>query len=362
MMLQKKLFKDLEIELTKFDRDNGFPAVEVKVDKEALIIQDGREELTIHKEIQSSHYKEGLFPCDQCDKLFSTKNDLKSHRRSIHEIIQKTCRTSIESNSKSLYEEIQSVIEVVESCIICDKSFKGGHELRFHYKKCHQRLSLQQYLSEMEVNISNERTNLLKQIFEVRELELHQKYNCNSSCQSSCRIYHEKHTWFKSQSGELFDKFHKMRNAETYKCSMCESTFGTLSDSENHIKTIHVVDHCKILFEKRPELETHMSTTHDVDTCKRFADSPKESEKHFEINHAAERYEASSEEINSICELVVPHSGRNSIGDDNFHDTEDLSKQLCKVCLLSFTTANDLKQHMPKHITNFRAPSILKKR
>ena len=143
------------------------------------------------------------FPCDQYDKLFSTMNNLKSHRRGVHEVLQKTRTISLESNSKSLYEEMHSAIEV-ESCIVCDRSFKEGHQLKSHIKKCHQRASLQHYLSDMETNISNERTRLLKLIFGIRETEIHQKYACNSSCQPSCRIFHEKHTWFKSQSGELF--------------------------------------------------------------------------------------------------------------------------------------------------------------
>ena len=62
MFLKLSMENEAEIELTKFDRENGFADVEVKVDKEAL-----------EKEIQTSHYKEVIVPCDQCDKRYSPK-------------------------------------------------------------------------------------------------------------------------------------------------------------------------------------------------------------------------------------------------------------------------------------------------
>ena len=59
-LASKVTIKDLEMKIAKFNRGNGFGNVEINADKETLVTTDRREELSIHKEIQMSHYKVSL--------------------------------------------------------------------------------------------------------------------------------------------------------------------------------------------------------------------------------------------------------------------------------------------------------------
>ena len=110
-----------------------------------------------------------------------------------------------ENKTKNLFAEIYAA-NTFQPCEICGKFFNDQKQLKAHGKNCQRRISLEQCASQLQAGISNQITDLRRQIFEVKETEIHQKYSCNSNCKPSCRIFHQKHDWVKTVSGELLDK------------------------------------------------------------------------------------------------------------------------------------------------------------
>ena len=110
--------------------------------------------------------------------------------------------TAVGINSVSLFEEIQSTNEF-KSCEVCKNVFEYKHELKSHIETCHKKVYWEQFVSQLERRISNQKEHLLEHIFKVRETEIHEKYSCNSSCKSGCRIFHQKHDWVRSYSDQF---------------------------------------------------------------------------------------------------------------------------------------------------------------
>ena len=98
------------------------------------------------------------------------------------------------TNFKSLFAEIQSA-NTYQSCVICTKVFTDEYLLKEHREKCLEKDYLKDHESELLKTMSQQRTNLQKQIFSIKETEIHKKYSCNSDCQPTCCISHEKHVF-----------------------------------------------------------------------------------------------------------------------------------------------------------------------
>ena len=219
----------------------------------------------------------------------------------------------------NLFEELENVPENIHfiskfSCETCKKSFANKLTLEKHKKKCMNNNCWSQKISELQLEIFGQRTNLAKQIGGIKENEIHEQYSCNSNCSAGCRIFHQKHNYVKSVAKRMFEKLNQIRINEN-RCEQCEKSFCRLEDLEKHIKTAHTVHQCEELI---------------ID------------DQHLGV-------------AKSVCESLEESF------DDDFEDYIASShKQLSNICLLSFTSGDELRKHQPKH-TNVRAPSILKK-
>ena len=120
-------------------------------------------------------------------------------------------------------------------------------------------------MSNLEMDISNGRTHLMKQIFELRENDIHRKYSCNSSCRPGCRIFHQKHNWFRSMFEEMHEKFNNIQNIRKCTSNVCGKTFARLSNVETHIKTNPVIDDCQDFTEKVSNVERQEQATHSLE-------------------------------------------------------------------------------------------------
>ena len=168
----------------------------------------------------------------------------------------------------------------------------------------------------------------MKQIFQIKENEIHQKYSCNSSCSPGCRIFHQKHNWVKSVSGDILAKLNNIKVDEKVKCEKFDQSFGKFSVLQEHNQIIQDGNQCEPLLEKKKEMKKHKETSHGDD----------------------------HEEYSNVSYTLMPQSGSKSNKEEMFDvrklNFEDKAKHLCSVCLLSFQTEDKLKQHMPKHVDN----------
>ena len=168
---------------------------------------------------------------------------------------------------------------------------------------------------------------MIKHIYCLRETEIVDKFSCNSSCSPGCHIFYEKHNWSRSRSQELLERFNNIQNIG---CNSCDQSFSKKSDVEKHIKTCHIVDRGVDSVEKVAELEKDDQVT-TILVCEK-------------------------EELNDV-DLVKNSSEIEHFV--NYPGNSEYSKEMCKICLLSFTSDTELKQHVIKHKRT--APSILKK-
>ena len=114
----------------------------VEIKEQGNNLEKGTNVLSIHQEIQMSNLKELMFPCNACERIFSSKNNLKTHMRSVHEL---------------------------------------------H--------NLENKVSKFEKTILQQRTTLTQSILRLKGTELSERFQCN--CRTPCRIFHHKHNWSK---------------------------------------------------------------------------------------------------------------------------------------------------------------------
>lgn len=89
--------------------------------------------------------------------------------------------------------------------------------------------------------------------------ETNDKYSCNSCCRPGCRIFHQKHDWVRSISKDLIEKFNDIRNIWKNKCTLCDQSFGNISEVEEHIRYDHIDEKCENFFERGSE---HLNKSH----------------------------------------------------------------------------------------------------
>ena len=111
----------------------------------------------LQKHIWSIHEK-AQFPCDQCDKLFSTPSARRSHIKVVHLGI-KPHRCHICSRKfaekKKMRNHIKTVHEGIKDykCELCDKAFTQLHNLKIHKMGAHQEINLENSEKNSSENI-----------------------------------------------------------------------------------------------------------------------------------------------------------------------------------------------------------------
>ena len=186
------------------------------------------------------------------------------------------------------------------------------------------------------------------------------KYSCNSGCRASCRIFNQKHNWVKPATEELLRKFQQIRNDKNCSCALCNKAFKSLTELDNHIATKHVDGEseqlvkatyklCEKSVEQLKNLEEHIQATHNVRNCEKSLEKKTELVKHQQNTQLSEDIF-----IMDSSDISMTQFCSNSSKEESF-------QSLCNVCLISFETGEELKEHMPKHKDRSRPVSILKK-
>ena len=182
---------------------------------------------------------------------------------------------------------------------------------------------------------------MTKQIFKVNETKTVRKYTCNSSCTVGCRIFHQKHDWVKALSENMFEKLDQISSTEQDRCEIRDKSLKTVSNFDTHMKIPHCGNLCANSLERSQDLKKHLLTA-ECDHQEKIDSDSCESNLSQSVSDA--NYEENADESIEYSE-----------------GSEESIKHLCKVCLLSFNTEQNLKHHMEKHIDKRRPSSILKK-
>ena len=108
-------------------------------------------------------------------------------------------------------------------------------------------------------------------------------------------------------------------------------------------------------------MHKHIRSLHTEDQYEKSVEEPKDLQKHLKtVDCNVKRTQTSDD---PVIFMLKPGSKLNyGVNCENIRiSTEDSTKFLCRVCLLSFKTEGQLKEHLTRHGTSIRTPSILKK-
>ena len=165
----------------------------------------------------------------------------------------KLARLSRKENM-SLGEELNVYISRTFQCEECGNSFDKRSELKIHMKNEHEREIWKIRVQEIERKLSDQKCNLVGDLYYLKEKESREKQICN--CRGICRINHLKQNWRISQSSEIFSKFKDLNDLSQDRCQIVAGTLKKISCT-----------YCEQSFEKLGDLGRHMKADHKKSTA-----------------------------------------------------------------------------------------------
>ena len=158
-------------------------------------------------------------------------------------------------------------------CKECENTFSSVHLLRSHVERVHMS-TMKHRLNQLEILILEQKLDFTQTISKLKEAE----QTC--SCSGWCAINHQKHSWKKSSSKELYSKFEKLAKKsfpdEMKTCNICEKQFTNVSHLETHM---HMLENVNFISE---EIN---SFVHECNSCKEKFASPDDFIFHVENSH-----------------------------------------------------------------------------
>ena len=177
--------------------------------------------------ISSVHDKE-IFSCDECEKSFTNKSNLRRHYLSKHNFDSKKfecdlCQTTFTENS-TLKRHLESVHEkVTVSCDQCDKEF-SLNSIRWHKRIVHEGIK---YDCNKCEKVFKYKHSLDKHIRSYHEGKVTKCHKCEKS-------------FHKSGSLKSHLDWHDMKeNGLMITCKECHKNFVTRKTFNNHLHTVH---------------------------------------------------------------------------------------------------------------------------
>jgi len=179
------------------------------------------------------------FQCDKCNKVFTTKSDLKRHIKHVHDKIKDikcdkceyTCSTNtrLKLHIKSVHEKIKDF-----KCDKCHYMCSTNGDLKQHIKQVHDKIK--NFKCDVCSYTCSTKDNLRQHIKQVHEKIKDIKCSkCDYVCSSnSCLKRHIKN---------IHDKI------KDVKCNKCDYTCSNMDNLTRHIKIMH----------ERPKMDKRMS-------------------------------------------------------------------------------------------------------
>ncbi|GBP30955.1 Zinc finger protein 37 homolog [Eumeta japonica] len=197
--------------------------------KQAEVRTKPRERKPREQKSDNSEYalEKGSFPCVDCNKKFITRKSLRNHRGKYHSGLPKECKMchKVLPNYKSLRDHVKSehTDEKNFKCSYCSKTFKVAHSLQKHQDTHLEKIFECQQCSK----------KFGSELLLTIHLKGHEKmskgttYHC-SYCGKG--FYH-------SYNLQVHERTH--RNERPFACTICNSTYGTNSGLQRHLKVSH---------------------------------------------------------------------------------------------------------------------------
>ena len=222
------------------------------------------------RHIKSFHEQMQIFTCETCSLTFRTKNGLNSHKKAKHGISNEVyiCETC-----GQVYRNMSSLLR---HCKITKHSFpidKESKTLPNGFSRCDICLRLVVRLDHH------------KEFYHERDIswllpgqrEEDGTFKC-SNCEfktnrSDALLRHErlKHNKFNKQFAAIKKKIEKDGK---WTCSMCDKTFNSIEDSENHMILKQCKEfkcnQCDKVFRQKHNLTAHINTVHNTKNLQNF--------------------------------------------------------------------------------------------
>lgn len=205
---------------------------------------------------------EKTFVCELCDKLYTTKGNLKLHIKIVHHgekllfpCSVATCEEKL--STRALRQEhlhkIHNIAREIFSCTHCDVHFLNKSSLKDHINFTHQGVQFKCELCQKRfANLSN-LTYHTKTHISIED----RKEQWNRFCDLCCEVFE-----YKSQLEYHMNLKHRLLRLH---CSVpqCEASFSTQKMINRHIKTVHSenrpfsCDKCLSTFKSKSALTQH---------------------------------------------------------------------------------------------------------
>ena len=240
---------------------------------------------TVHEKHEKPKKVPISVKCDQCEKIFTTKEGLISHKRVIHEGFRYECTvcdyTCAQKNS--LLRHTRIVHEgILHQCERCGQVLTTEKGLQEHIMAVHENIREYQCEECGKYQVSKEKLSLHK-----RNVHGDKKYfcpECGKAFPTPTRLkLHDDSVHkgiknlkcnyctdtFKNRSGLKYHIISKHEQDKKIGCDQCGQTFPNKIRLKNHVLITHegmknfLCIHCNKRFARNGTLQLHITTVHD---------------------------------------------------------------------------------------------------
>lgn len=180
--------------------------------------------LTMHK----ARHEVGIYPCDQCGKVFKTDNYREQHIDRIHRKVGRVYCPKCDVRLMSYYQKLKHLVQVHGEqpmnfpCTACEKQFESRRLLTLHIRKKH----LKDFKHECEY--------CGQKFFTKVALKNHVPTHTGER-NYKCKICEKSYPRLKT----LKDHIRIHTNDRRYKCHICAQAFIQNCSLKGHMRTQH---------------------------------------------------------------------------------------------------------------------------
>ncbi len=202
--------------------------------------------------------KNSIYYCEQCKKVFSRKDGLTRHRRTVHEQLERyecdfcdfitTRKDTMKRHIREVHEGIRAYV-----CELCGQEFSQAKSLRRHINSNHTQE--EKYTCQLCDTFFYREDSLKRHIQTVHES--FRPYTC-PECGSSFKL--------KQHLQDHIISIHT--NQRSYVCDECGFAFKLSSHLNDHIRVVHqkhrphVCEECDASFPHARDLKLHIIAVH----------------------------------------------------------------------------------------------------
>ncbi|XP_026749649.2 zinc finger protein 583-like [Galleria mellonella] len=167
-----------------------------------------------------------VFPCKDCDKIFSVKSSLKNHRQRYHATRARECKICRKTVLGWMAHRAHLATHTGVSgyqCSECPKKFKYPHSLAKH--------------RDTHLEKTHACQECPKKFGSQALLKMHMKCHERVLRGATFRCTYCGKGFFESYNLQVHERTH--RNERPFHCDICNTSFGTNSSLKRHIKVSH---------------------------------------------------------------------------------------------------------------------------